>query len=125
MTFLKKLGSVLLKFTQILTGFSPVLSAAIPQAAGVITTVTGDLELLAKEISTVEAVGQALSIPGNQKIVGAAPLIAQVVLQSSLMVGKKIADEALFTKACTALGGDIADLLNSLHDSAVQTENKA
>lgn len=125
MNFLKKFGLAMLKVTQIVTGLGPIVAAAVPQTAGVVTAVTGDLQLLAGEIATVEAIGQALSIPGAQKATAAAPLIAQIVLQSTLMVGKHIADEALFTKACTALGGDIADLLNSLQGNAVQTENKA
>ncbi len=125
MNFLKKFGSAILKITQIVTGMGPIFAQAVPQASGTITVVTSELQQLAGVIGTVEAIGQTLSLPGTQKAQAAGPLVAQVILQSTFMAGKKIADEALFTKACTALGGDIADLLNSLHDSAVQTENKA
>lgn len=123
MNFLKKFGSAILKVTQIVTGLGPVFSATIPQSSGAV--ITSELQQLAGVIATVETVGQALGTAGADKAKAAGPLVAQVILQSSFMVGKKIADEALFTKACTALGGDVADLLNSLHDSAVQTENKA
>ena len=125
MNFLKKFGAAILKVTQIVTGIGPIFSAAVPQASNAITVATSELQQLAGVIGTVEAIGQAVNLPGVQKAAAAGPLVAQVILQSTFMAGKRIADEALFTKACTAIGGDIADLLNSLQGNAVQTENKA
>jgi hypothetical protein len=41
------------------------------------------------------------------------------------MTNKKIADPVKFQAACTALAGDFADLLNSLHADGVNSESKA
>lgn len=114
MTFLKKLGEIILKFTEIATGIGPLLSTAYPQSATAVTTVTSDLSQIAQIIAQVEAMGQALNIAGPQKLTAAAPLVAQIVLSSSLLVNQKIDDPVMFQKACTEIAGGVADLLNSL-----------
>ncbi len=121
MNFLKKLGSALLKVTQIVTGFGPLVASVVPQSSGAINVVTSDLQQIAGVIGTAEAMGQAINAPGTQKLTMAAPLVAQIINQSALMVGKKIADPAAFQKACEGIASNMADLLNSLHDSGVQT----
>jgi len=123
MTFLSKLGAAILKFTQIVAGIAPVAEAAFPGQSVQIQTVSNDLAQIAQIVTNVEAVGQALKLPGDQKLTGASPLVAQVILQSSMLVGHSIDDEALFQKACTEIAGGVADLLNSLK-SNVATVNK-
>ncbi len=116
MSFLSKLGSILLKFTEIATGIAPMAEAALPGQASAIQVVSKDLAEIAQIVVTVETVGQALTVPGAQKFIAAAPLVAQVVLQSSLLTGRTIADPVLFQKGCSELGGGMADILNSLKD---------
>jgi len=123
MTFLSKLGAAILKFTQIVAGIAPVAEAAFPGQSVQIQTVSNDLAQIAQIVTNVEAVGQALKLPGDQKLTGASPLVAQVILQSSMLVGHSIDDETLFQKACTEIAGGVADLLNSLK-SNVATVNK-
>ncbi len=122
MNFLVKFAAILLRATSIVTGLSPL----IPPAASVaVSRIESELVQLAGVITSVEAIGQVLTIPGADKAKAAGPLVAQVVLQSALMVNKKIADPVKFAAACQALGGDFADLLSSLHESAVQIQDKA
>lgn len=119
MKFLTKLGQVLLTVTQIVTGIGPFF----PKQLEPVTRHVDKLMELASIITTVEVIGQKLAIPGDKKLEGAAPLIAQSILQSSLLVDKKISDPVLFIKGCTSIGSGLADVLNSL-DSRVETENK-
>ncbi len=124
MPFLKKLGTVLVKATEIWFGFSGIAGALNPGAAGVIQKVDASLTQIAQIIIEVETIGQKLAIAGPQKLTAAAPLVAQVILQSSLLVGHKIHDEALFNKACGEIAGGFADLLNSLDENGVKTTDK-
>lgn len=124
MSFLKKIGSILGKATQIALGFGPVIQQFAPQTSPVVREVTSDLQQLAQIIVNVEAIGQALEIAGPDKARAAAPLIAQVILQSSVMAHRKIHDPALFQKGCAELGGAVADILNALDDD-VKTTDKA
>lgn len=121
MTFLKKLGSILLQASAIVTGFAPMFQQS--SQAGAIQVVSKDLAELAQIVVQVETVGQALNQAGPAKFAAAAPLVAQVILSSSVLAGRKIHDQALFLRGCGAVGGGMADILNSLHDD-VQTESK-
>lgn len=123
MNFLKQLGSIVLKVTQIATGIAPLIGGNA-QTQRIEATTINDLTAIGSIIAQVEAMGQALQLSGTQKLTAAGPLVAQIVLKSELLANRKIADEAAFTKACNGLASDMADLLNSLHGD-VQTVNKA
>jgi len=122
-TFLKKLGQILLKGTQIAVGIMPVVQQSFPTSQPV-QQVTDTLTAVAGVIAQVEVIGQALGQPGSQKLIAAAPLVAQVVLQSAFMAKHEIADPAKFNAACTTIAGGVADLMNSLKEN-VETVNKA
>lgn len=121
MSFLSKFGSALLKGIQVVSGLSPVLSGINNP---IVNKVEDSLMLISGAVATVEAIGQALNIHGPDKVKAAAPLISQVILQSSFMLNKKIDNPELFNKACAAIGSDFADLMNSLHEDSVKTESK-
>ena len=120
MTFLKKLGQIILKGTQIILGFAPLVQQMIPGSAGLVSEFTQ----IAGIIAQVEVMGQALGIAGPDKLRAAAPAVAQIVLQSSVMLHREIADPVKFNTACATIAGGFADLLNSLKDN-VDTINKA
>lgn len=124
MSFLKKLGGVLLKVGQIVVGFGPMLGTAIPQIAGAIQVVSRDISAIVQVITNVEAIGQTLGIAGPDKLKAAAPLVAQIVLQSEILVGKTIANPVLFQQACTEYAQATVDLLNSLDESHVESVSK-
>jgi hypothetical protein len=125
MTFLKKFGEAVLKGIAIVSGFAPIATALYPGQAGLIQTVSNDLAQVANIIVQSEALGQALSLNGLQKLQASVGPVEQVILQSSLLVGHKIANEALFKQACQEYAQATADLLNSLHENGVQTKSLA
>ena len=119
MNLLKKIGTIMLKATEIWIGFWPLVSATIPGSSAVVQTVSKDLIQIADIIVQVESIGQALGTAGPQKAVAAAPLVAQVVMSSALMAHHQIADEAAFKAACVTIAGGFADLLNALKGDVV------
>lgn len=124
MKFLSKLGQIILKGVEIYAGFAPIAQASFPSASGAIATVSKDLSEIADIIVQVEAVGQALQLPGDKKLLAAVPSVTQIVLQSSMLANHKISDPVLFKAGCTKIADGMADVLNSLHDN-VDTINKA
>ncbi len=117
MKFLTKLGMILLKATEIVAGFAPLASAVVPGQAGNIQVVSADLAQIAGIITEVEAVGQALTLAGPAKLQAASPLVAQVILQSSLLANHKIANPDLFKAGAQKIADGMADVLNSLADN--------
>ena len=124
MTFLSKLGQAVLKGVAIVSGIAPVVSQTIPGASGPIQIISQDLTQIADIITQIEAIGQALGHKGEDKLNAAQPLIAQVILKSTLLVNHKIANPDLFSKGTKAIAGGMADVLNSLHENGVKTEDK-
>ena len=122
MGFLRKAGSIIGKITQLWLGLAPMLTN-IP--GSVRTEISSDLTILAGIIINAEAMGQALDIKGPDKLKAAAPLVAQMVLQSSLLAHRKIKDPVLFKQGCTKMGDGMADLLNSLDDDIDDVKDKA
>lgn len=130
MSFLKKLGQVLVAGTKIVTPWGSLLDAILPSKAAAITsTVIHDLPSITAIVAQVEAIGAVLkpdgtaTLTGPQKLAASAPLIGQILLSSQMLTGHKIADPALFQKACTEFGQAACDLLNSLDADGVKTAN--
>lgn len=121
MGFLKKLGSVLLKVGAVAAGIGPL---AFPNQTTTIGKVVSEIEQLVGLIVTVEAIGQKLNLPGNEKLEAAAPLIADAILRTSFMVDKKVAKPELFTSGAKQIAAGLADVLNSIHEEAVKEESK-
>lgn len=120
-SFLKKLGTGVLQGLQVATGIAPIVQTLLP-GSGPVQTVAADLVAVGQVVANVEAIGQAMQVPGAKKAELAGPLVAQVVLQSSLVAGKKIANPDLFAKGCQELGGAIADIMNSISPDEVQVK---
>ncbi len=75
-------------------------------------------------IQQIEIIGQKMQTPGAQKLQMAAPLVAQVILQSSVLANHKIANSDLFQQGCTKVADGWADILNSLNESGVNAIDK-
>lgn len=119
MTFLKKLGEILLKGTALAMGVAPMFpkyEEAIEKGVDTIRKIMGI-------VVAVEVIGQKLQLPGPQKLTAAAPLIAQVILESDMMIGRKIDNPVLFQEGATAIADGMAKILNSLKDD-IDTESK-
>ena len=117
MNFLKKFGSIVLKLTEIVAGVAPTVVKDFPGASGVVQIISKDLAEIGNVIGQVEVIGQVLGTVGADKLKAAVPLVTQVILSSSLMAGKKIADPAKFQAAVSEITSAVADLLNSLEGS--------
>jgi len=115
--FLKKFGSIVLKLTEIVAGVAPTVVKDFPGASGVVQIISKDLAEIGNVIGQVEVIGQVLGTVGADKLKAAVPLVTQVILSSSLMAGKKIADPAKFQVAVSEITSAVADLLNSLEGS--------
>ena len=124
MTFLKKLGTILLNEAGIATGVGPIIMPFLGsgKAAQVEGKVVNDLTSIGSLIVQIETAFAA--VPGStgaQKLQAAIPLVANVIKTSEMVSGKKIANEALFTQAVTEYTQATVDLLNSIHpDEAKQ-----
>lgn len=121
MNLLAKIGSIILKVTEIVAGFAPVAEAAFPSEASKVQVVSQDLSQIASIITQIEAAGQALQLAGAQKLTAAAPLVAQVILQSSVLVNHTIASSDLFKQGSQKIADGMADVLNSLHGNVATT----
>jgi hypothetical protein len=123
-TFLKKLGQVLLRVVGIAAGIGPVITPFLGsgKAGQVAGTVTNDLTSIGSIIVQLETAFAAVpNSTGAQKLQAAIPLVSNIIKTSELAAGKKIANEALFTQACTEYAQATVDLLNSIHPDEVKT----
>jgi hypothetical protein len=116
-TWLKKLGTIVLKIVGIATGLMPLISQELPaKDAAVAGTVVDKLNQGLGVIVTTEqmftAVSQA-SGQGSAKLQAATPFIAGLIQQTDMLAGKKPKDEAAFQAACTKITSGFADVLNS------------
>jgi len=118
MSWLKRAASIALKVTTAVLGFGPLVTSLTPTKRDdeILARVTPSLTQIAGVIQQVELFGQALALPGPQKLTAATPAVAQIVLQSAFMVGHKIADPVLFQRGCMKMADGMADVLNSLKD---------
>lgn len=107
MTFLKKFGMIVANIAKIIIGIGPLLPTGDKKVADTLNSV-------ASIILTVEAVGQSLSVAGPDKLKAATPLVAQLILQSDLLSGKRIDNPELFKSGCEAIADGMAKLLNSV-----------
>lgn len=121
-SFLKKAGTLLVNAVTVIELGYPVLGKFIPKsAASVADTVVQDLEQFSSVVTNVEAVAASISpgLNGAQKFAAALPGITRAVAQSSVLAGKKIADQALFQKACSEYAQATVDMLNSLDAASI------
>jgi hypothetical protein len=123
--FLKKAGQLLVNTVSMVELGYPVLGKFLPKKVeGVADVAIADLEELSGVVTNVEAVAQALptGLTGEQKFKAALPGITRAVAASSVMAGKKIADQVLFQKACSEYAQATVDMLNSCDGSTIGTK---
>lgn len=118
MKFLSKLGQIIMKVTAIAAGITPLF----PQYDKVTGKVVDTLNGIAAIVMNVEVFGQILGTVGADKLKAATPLVAQIILQSDMMTGKKINDPILFKAGAEKITAGVADVLNSIKDSEIEAE---
>lgn len=118
LTFLKKLGQILLNVAGVATGLGPLVGNLFGsgKAGQVVGTVTNDLTSIAQLVVTIETAFAAIpNSTGAQKLEALVPLVANIISTSQVVAGKKIAQSELFTKGCTEVAQGMVDILNSIH----------
>ena len=124
MTFLKKLGQILINLAGIAAGIGPIITPFLGSgkvAAGA-TIAVNDLTAIGSTIVQIETAFAA--IPGStgaQKLQASIPLVGNIIKTSELVAGKKIANEALFTTAIQEYAQATVDLLNSIDHNEAKT----
>ena len=118
MKWLTLVGKYALVGLNLLTGFGPMIGQMIPgdKDDKIIAKSTDTLIQVSTVIQMVEAIGQAAStpMPGAEKLKVATPLVAQIILSSSMLAQHKVANEVLFRQGCTSIASGMADVMNSL-----------
>lgn len=122
MSFLSKLGNVLARIVGIVTGIGPLVEPFLGsgKAATVTGTVVNDLTSIGQVVVQAEALIQGTGT-GATKLAAATPLVAQIILTSEMVSGKKIANDALFIQGAGKVTSGIADVLNAIDPSEVKT----
>jgi hypothetical protein len=113
-TFLKKLGTILLKVIGTVTGFAPLLNQYV-DTSKVAPKIEDKLNQVLNIVITAEQMFAAAGVEqsGSQKLAAASKFVAQAIQQADVLVGRKPQNEALFTDASTRLTAALADILNS------------
>lgn len=126
MKLLSRIGQIALKATELIMGYGPLVKQAIPGTRDdrAIDLVADKLVELRDVIVQVEIFGQALGLAGADKLKAAGPAVAQVILSSSILAGRKIRDPELFKRGATKMSDGMADIMNSLDDK-VETDDHA
>lgn len=118
-SWLKTLGTVGLAVGKVIPVISPFATAAgafIPgdkDDKAIATTLT-TLDHVANVVVAAERMGAAISAPGAQKLQMATPEVVSLLLQSSLLAGKHIADPVKLQSGAQKIADGMADVLNSL-----------
>lgn len=120
MSWLKKIGTILLKAIGVATGLEPLLVPYLGSAAGKVSTVINDLTQIGQVVVQAEVLIQGTGT-GATKLAAATPLIANIIKTSELLSGKKIANEEAFIAACGKIASGVADVLNSLDSSTIKS----
>ena len=113
MSFLKKLGQVIAKGISVVAEYGPLALRFVPGAGPIVAAVTSELTQIAQIIVLIEAAFQAPG-SGPDKLKAATPLVAQAILNSSLVAGHEIHDQALFLQGSSKIADGTVDVLNSL-----------
>lgn len=123
MTFLKKLGQVLAtagKVAAEVSGLFPLVQPLLGQgkAAQVTGTVVNDFSAIAAQVTVIETALQGKA--GTEKLAALIPLVTNIVKTSEVVSGKKISDDAMFSKGIQEIAQGMVDVLNSIHPDEVK-----
>jgi len=126
MTFLKKLGQILLQVATTAVGIGPLVTPLFGNKAGAATTavatVTNDLTTIGSVIVQVEVALAGKT--GADKMSAAINLIGPIIKASQLVSGKKIADPLKLQNGIAEITQGVVDVLNSIHPDETASEVK-
>lgn len=126
MTFLKKLGQILLTIATTAIGLGPMMAPLFGSKGTMVDssrpTIANDLTAIGTVIVQIETAFTTLPEgTGAQKLAAAIALVGPIILTSQIVSGKKIANEALMQTAISEITQGVVDLLNSMDQSAAKT----
>lgn len=128
MAWLKKVGLILGKVTELVLGFGPIITALTPTKKDdeLMAKLADPLSQVAGIVIQIEAMANVFEtpLPGTDKLKMATPMVAQILLSSAIMADQEIANPTLFKQGCSSIASGVVDVLNSLKDN-VKTINKA
>lgn len=115
MSWLKSLGMAVKIGGSLIPMFGPVITQLIPGTKddAILVKATDALADLNAIIVHAEVFGAALNLAGPDKLKGAAPAIAQVVMRSAIMGGLPPGNKALFDEGIAELTSALVKLSNS------------
>jgi hypothetical protein len=121
MSFLSKFGKVALNVLRYTLIGGEVIRANAPSGskAGVVVDKILEMGNATLVIEAAFAAAFAGQKTGPQKLEALIPQISVIVLNSQLVVGKKIAIPELFAKGLREYAQGTADILNSLSDESI------
>lgn len=124
MSFLKKLGQILLTVASTAVGIGPIVGPFFGnkagQVAGTVAVVANDLTAIGTVVVQIETALQGKT--GQDKLTAAIALVGPIIRTSQLVSGKKIADDVLLQKGISEVTQGVVDILNSIDQNAVKTE---
>lgn len=109
MSWLKKVGQVVLKFTGLWDTVAPLVGKAIP-GLGQVSNIIG--VIVSVEQLFTAAFGTA-SGKGSDKLKAATPQVAQLIQSTEFFQGKTLKNTTLAEQAFTQITSGFADLLNA------------
>lgn len=127
MKFLTRLGMIALEVTTGIKLWGPTIKQFAPDSIDrVIDTVTKHADTSTQIVGVVmqaEVMGQALGLPGTDKLKAAVPAAAQIFLHMDAIKGHKIKNPELFKQGVERCVGGWADILNSLDDDGLKVKD--
>lgn len=118
LTFLKKLGTILATVSGIAPMFTPMAMLGGPKLQNAVSEGVSELGLIGDVIVQVETMGAAIGskVGGADKLKAAVPSVAQIVMKSALIAGRKLDNPSLFNQGCQKMADGMVDVLNSIHE---------
>lgn len=124
MSFLKKLGLILVNVATTAAGIGPILAPLLGNKAGAVlgavSVVANDLTAIGTVVVQIETALQGKT--GADKLAAAVALVGPIIRTSQLVSGKKIADQEKLQKGIAEVTQGVVDILNSISDDSVKTE---
>jgi len=120
MTFLSKLGSILVQGSKIIVGISPFLQGT---SKGVVDKASQVLEQVIQIVVDMEVLGQKWGLTGAQKLEGATTQAVTIFLNSAFLVGRKINNATLFREGVSDVVNGVVKILNSAKADGLDTED--
>lgn len=113
---LKAIGIGLLKGSGVVAGFGPILKPVTPDAVDKVIDTAADIKKIADTVAITQAMGGAINADGATKLKMATPVVTQILLQSALLRGRKIAEPEKFARGMASITSGFADVLDAVED---------